>query len=89
MSPANNLLTLGGDTKVSINTGPSINTSLNSGFLFILNLYNGLCLFVFSISAIDVAEHFTLNRSRAEDITLTEDYESNILLWDRNFGERS
>ncbi|XP_071882439.1 double-strand-break repair protein rad21-like protein 1 isoform X2 [Anas platyrhynchos] len=37
------------------------------------------------LNAIDVAEHFTLNRSRAEDITLTEDYESNILLWDRNF----
>lgn len=47
-------------------------------------LYN-----VFFISAIDVAEHFTLNQSRAEDITLTEDYESNILLCDRNFGERS
>ncbi|NWJ10689.1 RD21L protein, partial [Crypturellus undulatus] len=41
------------------------------------------------LNAIDVAEHFTLNQSRAEDITLTEDYESNILLCDRNFGERS
>lgn len=41
------------------------------------------------ISAIDVAEHFTLNQSRAEDITLKEDYESNVLLCDRNFGERS
>ncbi|NWX48898.1 RD21L protein, partial [Steatornis caripensis] len=41
------------------------------------------------LTAIDVAEHFTLNQSRAEDITLTEDYESNILLCDRNFGERS
>nr|XP_013808677.1 PREDICTED: double-strand-break repair protein rad21-like protein 1 [Apteryx mantelli mantelli] len=39
------------------------------------------------LNAIDVAEHFTLNQSRAEDITLTEDYESNILLCDRNFGE--
>ncbi|KAI6073998.1 Double-strand-break repair protein rad21-like protein 1 isoform X2 [Aix galericulata] len=37
------------------------------------------------LNAIDVAEHFTLNRSRAEDITLTEDYESNILLCDRIF----
>lgn len=44
---------------------------------------------IFSISAIDVAEHFTLNQSRAEDITLAEDYESNLLLCDRNFGERS
>lgn len=44
---------------------------------------------VFFISAIDVADHFTLNQSRAEDITLTEDYDSNILLCDRNFGERS
>uniref|UniRef100_A0A8C4J787 Rad21/Rec8-like protein N-terminal domain-containing protein n=1 Tax=Dromaius novaehollandiae TaxID=8790 RepID=A0A8C4J787_DRONO len=41
------------------------------------------------LNAIEVAEHFTLNQSRAEDITLTEDYESNILLCDRNFGERS
>ncbi|XP_069728209.1 double-strand-break repair protein rad21-like protein 1 [Phaenicophaeus curvirostris] len=39
------------------------------------------------LNAIDVAEHFTLNQSRAEDITLTEDYESNILLCDRNFAE--
>ncbi|KFQ68815.1 Double-strand-break repair protein rad21-like 1, partial [Phaethon lepturus] len=39
------------------------------------------------LNAIDVAEHFTLNQSRAEDITLTEDYESNILLCDRNFDE--
>ncbi|KAM8798052.1 double-strand-break repair protein rad21-like protein 1 [Eudromia elegans] len=39
------------------------------------------------LNAIDVAEHFTLNQSRAEDITLTEDYESNILLCDRTFGE--
>ncbi|NXT54309.1 RD21L protein, partial [Pluvianellus socialis] len=41
------------------------------------------------LNAIDVAEHFTLNQSRAEDITLTEDYESNILLCDRTFGERN
>ncbi|KAM6112912.1 double-strand-break repair protein rad21-like protein 1 [Pterocles gutturalis] len=39
------------------------------------------------LNAIDVAEHFTLNQSRAEDITLTEDYESNILLCDRSFDE--
>ncbi|NXJ07153.1 RD21L protein, partial [Odontophorus gujanensis] len=41
------------------------------------------------LNAIDVAEHFTLNQSRAEDITLKEDYESNVLLCDRNFGERN
>ncbi|NWU96089.1 RD21L protein, partial [Upupa epops] len=41
------------------------------------------------VNAIDVAEHFTLNQSRAEDITLTEDYQSNILLCDRTFGERN
>ncbi|NXV20419.1 RD21L protein, partial [Cepphus grylle] len=41
------------------------------------------------LNAIDVAEHFTLNQSKAEDITLREDYESNILLCDRNFGERN
>ncbi|XP_009281017.1 PREDICTED: double-strand-break repair protein rad21-like protein 1 [Aptenodytes forsteri] len=39
------------------------------------------------LNAIDVAEHFTLNQSRAEDITLTEDYKSDILLCDRNFEE--
>ncbi|NXR68032.1 RD21L protein, partial [Rhadina sibilatrix] len=39
------------------------------------------------VKAIDVAEHFTLNQSRAEEITLAEDYESSILLYDRNFGE--
>ncbi|KAM9371953.1 double-strand-break repair protein rad21-like protein 1 [Phaethornis superciliosus] len=39
------------------------------------------------LNAIDVAEHFTLNRSRAEDITLAEDYENNMLLCDRNFDE--
>ncbi|NXJ70712.1 RD21L protein, partial [Rostratula benghalensis] len=42
-----------------------------------------------ALNAIDVAEHFTLNQSRAEDITLTEGYESSILLCDRNFGERN
>ncbi|NXI40510.1 RD21L protein, partial [Galbula dea] len=41
------------------------------------------------LNAIDVAEHFTLNQSRAEDISLAEAYESNILLCDRNFGERN
>ncbi|NWT03460.1 RD21L protein, partial [Mionectes macconnelli] len=40
------------------------------------------------VNAIDVAEHFTLHQSRAEDITLTEDYESSIPLCVRNFGER-
>ncbi|KFP86770.1 Double-strand-break repair protein rad21-like 1, partial [Apaloderma vittatum] len=39
------------------------------------------------LNAIDVAEHFTLNQSRAEDITLTEEYGSNMLLCDRNFDE--
>ncbi|XP_039575415.1 double-strand-break repair protein rad21-like protein 1 isoform X4 [Passer montanus] len=37
------------------------------------------------VKTIDVAEHFTLNQSRAEEITLTEDYESSKLLCDRNF----
>ncbi|XP_068063867.1 double-strand-break repair protein rad21-like protein 1 isoform X2 [Anomalospiza imberbis] len=41
------------------------------------------------VKAIDVAEHFTLNQSRAEEITLTEDYESSILLGDRNFDEEA
>ncbi|XP_053814848.1 double-strand-break repair protein rad21-like protein 1 isoform X1 [Vidua chalybeata] len=41
------------------------------------------------VKAIDVAEHFTLNQSRAEEITLTEDYESSILLCDRNFDEEA
>ncbi|XP_032931189.1 double-strand-break repair protein rad21-like protein 1 isoform X5 [Catharus ustulatus] len=37
------------------------------------------------VKAIDVAEHFTLNQSKPEEITLTEDYESSILLCDRDF----
>ncbi|TRZ20834.1 hypothetical protein HGM15179_006312 [Zosterops borbonicus] len=41
------------------------------------------------VKAIDVAEHFTLNQSRAEEITLAEDYESSILLCDRNFDEEA
>ncbi|NXD41109.1 RD21L protein, partial [Copsychus sechellarum] len=41
------------------------------------------------VKAIDVAEHFTLNQSKPEEITLTEDYDSSILLCDRNFGERN
>ncbi|XP_050169371.1 double-strand-break repair protein rad21-like protein 1 [Myiozetetes cayanensis] len=41
------------------------------------------------VNAIDVAEHFTLNQSRAEDITLTEDYESSIPLCVRNFEEEA
>ncbi|NWV33284.1 RD21L protein, partial [Grantiella picta] len=41
------------------------------------------------VKAIDVVEHFTLNQSRAEEITLTEDFESSILLCDRNFDEEA
>ncbi|XP_061864955.1 double-strand-break repair protein rad21-like protein 1 [Colius striatus] len=41
------------------------------------------------VSAIDVAEYFALNQSRVEDITLKEDYDSKILLCDRNFVEPS
>ncbi|XP_064585767.1 double-strand-break repair protein rad21-like protein 1 isoform X2 [Zonotrichia leucophrys gambelii] len=41
------------------------------------------------VKAIDVAEHFTLNQSKAEEITLTEDYESSILLCERNFDEEA
>ncbi|NWU41634.1 RD21L protein, partial [Hylia prasina] len=41
------------------------------------------------VKSIDVAEHFTLNQSRAEEITLAEDYESSILFCDRNFGEKN
>lgn len=53
-------------------------------FQFILYFYN-----IFLIRAIDVAEHFTLNQSKPEEITLTEDYENSMLLCDRDFGERS
>ncbi|RMB95759.1 hypothetical protein DUI87_27872 [Hirundo rustica rustica] len=41
------------------------------------------------VKAIDVAEHFTLNQSRPEEITLAEDYDSSILLCDRNFDEEA
>lgn len=46
-------------------------------------------IFTFFISAIDVAEHFTLNQSRPEDITLPEDYRRTMLSSDGNFGENS
>ncbi|XP_041080502.1 double-strand-break repair protein rad21 homolog [Polyodon spathula] len=36
-------------------------------------------------SAIEVAEHFTLNQSRTEEITLKEDYGNNFLIYDDNF----
>ncbi|XP_025031022.1 double-strand-break repair protein rad21-like protein 1 [Python bivittatus] len=39
------------------------------------------------MNAIDVAQHFTLNQSKTEDITLTEDYSQNVLLNGGNFGE--
>ncbi|NXN19766.1 RD21L protein, partial [Indicator maculatus] len=42
-----------------------------------------------SLNVIDVVGHFSLNQSRAEDITLTEGFESNIILCDSNFGERN
>ncbi|KAM6453597.1 double-strand-break repair protein rad21-like protein 1 [Liasis olivaceus] len=39
------------------------------------------------MNAIDVAQHFTLNQSKTEDITLTEDYSQNVLLNGGNFDE--
>ncbi|XP_038225933.1 double-strand-break repair protein rad21-like protein 1 [Dermochelys coriacea] len=41
------------------------------------------------LHAIDVAEHFTLNQSRPEDITLPEDYRRTMLSSDGNFGEET
>ncbi|XP_053104847.1 double-strand-break repair protein rad21-like protein 1 [Hemicordylus capensis] len=42
------------------------------------------------VNAIDVAQHFTLNQSRAEDITLIEeDYRQDILLHGGIFGEET
>ncbi|XP_026508671.1 double-strand-break repair protein rad21-like protein 1 [Terrapene carolina triunguis] len=41
------------------------------------------------LNAIDVAEHFTLNQSRPEDITLPEDYRMTVLPSDGNFGEET
>ncbi|RXM93969.1 Double-strand-break repair protein rad21-like [Acipenser ruthenus] len=38
-------------------------------------------------SAIEVTEHFTLNQSRTEEITLKEDYGNNFLIYDDNFGD--
>ncbi|NXP77318.1 RD21L protein, partial [Ramphastos sulfuratus] len=42
-----------------------------------------------ALNAIDVVDHFTLNQSRAEDITFTEGVESSTVLCDRTFGERN
>ncbi|XP_067410690.1 double-strand-break repair protein rad21-like protein 1 isoform X2 [Emydura macquarii macquarii] len=41
------------------------------------------------LNAIDVAEHFTLNQSRPEDITLPEDYRRTILPSDGIYGEET
>ncbi|XP_014348288.1 double-strand-break repair protein rad21-like protein 1 [Latimeria chalumnae] len=39
------------------------------------------------LKAIDVVDHFSLNQSRAEEITLREEYSPNILVHDDHFGE--
>ncbi|XP_058846821.1 double-strand-break repair protein rad21 homolog [Acipenser ruthenus] len=39
------------------------------------------------VNAIEVTEHFTLNQSRTEEITLKEDYGNNFLIYDDNFGD--
>ncbi|XP_041114376.1 double-strand-break repair protein rad21-like protein 1 [Polyodon spathula] len=41
------------------------------------------------VNAIEVAEHFTLNQSRTEEITLKEDYGNSFLIYDDNFGKDS
>ncbi|XP_068006359.1 double-strand-break repair protein rad21-like protein 1 isoform X2 [Melanerpes formicivorus] len=40
-----------------------------------------------ALNAINVVDHFTLNQSRAEDITLTEGFESSLILCGRSFDE--
>ncbi|KFV68340.1 Double-strand-break repair protein rad21-like 1, partial [Dryobates pubescens] len=40
-----------------------------------------------ALNAINVVDHFTLNQSRAEDITLPEGFESSLILCGRNFDE--
>ncbi|XP_066558969.1 double-strand-break repair protein rad21-like protein 1 [Amia ocellicauda] len=39
------------------------------------------------VNAIEVTDHFTLNQSRTEDITLKEDYGNSFLIFDDNFGD--
>ncbi|KAM9062067.1 double-strand-break repair protein rad21-like protein 1 isoform 2-T2 [Sarcophilus harrisii] len=40
-----------------------------------------------NVNAIDVSEHFTLHQSKAEDITLREDFSNDLLFQAGNFGD--
>ncbi|XP_043844771.1 double-strand-break repair protein rad21-like protein 1 [Dromiciops gliroides] len=42
-----------------------------------------------NMNAIDVSEHFTLHQSKAEDITLREDFSNDLLFQAGNFGDES
>ncbi|XP_056667966.1 double-strand-break repair protein rad21-like protein 1 isoform X2 [Monodelphis domestica] len=42
-----------------------------------------------TVNAIDVSEHFSLNQSKAEDITLKEDYSYDLLFQAGSFGDES
>ncbi|XP_068930076.1 double-strand-break repair protein rad21-like protein 1 [Petaurus breviceps papuanus] len=42
-----------------------------------------------NVNAIDVSEHFTLHQSKAEDITLREDFSNDLLFQAGSFGEES
>ncbi|XP_074148947.1 double-strand-break repair protein rad21-like protein 1 isoform X1 [Sminthopsis crassicaudata] len=42
-----------------------------------------------NVNAIDVSEHFTLHQSKAEDITLREDFSNDLLFQAGSFGDES
>ncbi|XP_033009713.1 double-strand-break repair protein rad21-like protein 1 [Lacerta agilis] len=67
---------------------PEGNLELNYDAITLPEVFHDFDTQLPEVNAIDVAEHFTLNQSRAEDITLLEeDYRQDLLLHGDSFGE--
>uniref|UniRef100_A0A670I5C2 RAD21 cohesin complex component like 1 n=1 Tax=Podarcis muralis TaxID=64176 RepID=A0A670I5C2_PODMU len=67
---------------------PEGNSELNYDAITLPEVFDDFDTQLPEVNAIDVAEHFTLNQSRAEDITLLEeDYRRDLLLHGGSFGE--
>ncbi|XP_028591369.2 double-strand-break repair protein rad21-like protein 1 [Podarcis muralis] len=67
---------------------PEGNSELNYDAITLPEVFDDFDAQLPEVNAIDVAEHFTLNQSRAEDITLLEeDYRRDLLLHGGSFGE--
>ncbi|XP_060133352.1 double-strand-break repair protein rad21-like protein 1 [Zootoca vivipara] len=67
---------------------PEGNLELNYDAITLPEIFHDFDTQLPEVNAIDVAEHFTLNQSRVEDITLLEeDYRRDLLLQGDSFGE--